>query len=60
MKKKGQSSIEYILAIVIALVVILVLLRTFFDPRTGTIKKVGTQQNVLESEINKTINNIDG
>ncbi|NJE55276.1 class III signal peptide-containing protein [Thermococcus sp. 21S9] len=56
--RRGQASLEYIFVIAIVLVLILVLFRTFFDPRTGTLKKVGTQQSVVESDINKTINNL--
>jgi len=59
MKRSAQASIEYVFMVTIALVLILLFLRTFFDPRAGTVRKVGKFQNDTEAkisdEINKTI-----
>jgi len=55
--RKAQSTLEYLFVIALALILILVLFRTFLDPRVGTLKKVGNQQGYIESDINETINN---
>ncbi|AIU70381.1 hypothetical protein TEU_08580 [Thermococcus eurythermalis] len=63
MKRSAQASIEYVFMVAIALVLILLFLRTFFDPRTGTVRKVGKFQNDTEAkisdEMDKVINEQD-
>ena len=49
MRRRAQSSIEYVFMFILALVVIYLVVKTFIDPRTGTVKKTG-------GTINRTIN----
>jgi len=55
MKKNGQASLEYLLMVVIAIVIILMATRHFFDPRFGAIKKTGTLQGTIEDAISKSM-----
>lgn len=51
MKRRGQGSIEYLLMMAIAIVMILVFVRRFFDPRMGTVKKTGHLASSIEEKV---------
>lgn len=55
MKRNAQGSLEYLFMVAIALVMIFIFVRKFFDPRFGTIHKTGELQNSIESEISTDI-----
>lgn len=58
MKRKAQGSLEYLFMVAIALVMIFVFVRKFFDPRFGTIRRTGELQNSIESEISTDIESV--
>ncbi|AFL94386.1 hypothetical protein CL1_0171 [Thermococcus cleftensis] len=51
MMRRAQASLEYMFMIVIAIVMIVLAIRRFFDPRFGTIRRTGTLQQTYESMI---------
>ncbi|WP_188201896.1 class III signal peptide-containing protein [Thermococcus camini] len=55
MRRNAQGSVEYLFMVAIAIVMIFVFVRKFFDPRFGTIHKTGELQNTIESEISEDI-----
>ncbi|NJE30998.1 class III signal peptide-containing protein [Thermococcus sp. 18S1] len=51
MMRRAQAALEYMFMIVIAIVMIFLAVRKFFDPRFGTIKRTGTLQETYENMI---------
>lgn len=58
MDRRAQSSMEYIFMITLALVVVYLIIKTFLNPRTGTVKKAGETINGTVEEIGSTINSM--
>ncbi len=56
--RRAQGALEYLFVLAIAVVLIAVFMKKFFDPRAGTIKRVGSEQNSIEHHINETLQNM--
>lgn len=55
MRRNAQAAIEYMFMAVLGLIVIFVVLKTFIDPRTGTIRKTGAEMN---NTTNRTVSTL--
>lgn len=58
MNRRAQASIEYIFMFILVLVVILIALKGFIDPRTGTIRKEGKFMNKTINKIASSLNSM--
>ncbi|ASJ09035.1 hypothetical protein A3L11_07255 [Thermococcus siculi] len=58
MRRRAQGSMEYLFMIAIALVMIVIFMKKFFDPRFGTIHKTGELQNTVEEDISTEMDSI--
>ncbi|MDK2914624.1 MAG: hypothetical protein PWQ79_1539 [Thermococcaceae archaeon] len=56
MKQRAQGAVEYLFMVATALIIIAILIAKFFNPRSGTVKKVGEMQAETEEKINDTLN----
>ena len=56
--RRAQASLEYLFMLAVTLVLIVLLLRRFFDPRVGTIKRTGEFESDVEKNITSAIENI--
>ncbi|ASJ10808.1 hypothetical protein A3L12_05590 [Thermococcus sp. P6] len=58
MGRNAQASLEYLFMITLAIIMILIFVWRFFDPRFGTIRKGGELQGSLEKNVSKGIESI--
>ena len=57
-KKKAQSAIEYLFMIALALVVVLVVISHFLNPRAGTINRVGRMESSIDRSVGSELQDL--
>jgi len=58
MKRKGQSALEYLFMLAITLVLIVIFVRRFLTPRSGTLHKLGSLSSQMEDSITSNLDNM--
>jgi len=58
MMRRAQASLEYLFILAVALVLVAVFLKKFFDPRSGTVKRMGHFESDLEENVTSVLNDM--
>ncbi|WP_157727219.1 class III signal peptide-containing protein [Thermococcus profundus] len=58
MRYRGQGSLEYLFMVAAALVIVAILMTKFFNPRTGTVHKLGNTASNVEQDIDSSLNSM--
>ena len=57
-RRKAQSSVEYLFMIAVALVVVFLVIAHFLSPRAGTINRVGSMESSIEGNIGSELHDL--